>query len=146
LENTRFDSGFSNIGHHARTIQAPALDIAYQWLGKLMARTIETLTKVRVGDSTLWDNSTFAFLSDNGEEHHAGHIRWPIAIIGNAGGKLRADGRFLRFPKRGAAGNRSMADLFCTMATACGAPTKDFGRDPDGGGEPVQGPIDLLLA
>ncbi len=144
LEGYKFDNGFSNIGHHGRSIQAPALDIAYNWIGRMQARTIETLAKVRVGNGSLWDNSVFAFLSDNGEEHHAGHHRWPVAVIGNAGGKLRADGRFLRFPKRGSAGSRSLADLFCSIATASGAPTKDFGRDP-GGGERVQGPIELIM-
>ncbi len=129
-------------GHAGQVERTASFNILYNWLGKMMAQTIATLNTIRVGDKTLWDNSVFALTSENGEEHHATYNRWPIALFGNAGGKLRADGRFLRFPKRGSTGYRSMADLYCTIATALGIPTNDFAK---GGPEPVKGPLELLM-
>lgn len=134
---------WSNVGHEDRPIRVPMMEILYQWLGKQMASTIESLKTVKIADKTLWDNSLFVLTSENGEEHHANYRRWPIALFGNAGGKLKADGRFLRFPKRGSTGARSMADLYCTIATALGVPTNDFAK---GGPEPVLGPIEILQA
>ncbi len=129
-------------GHADERGRTEAFTIMYNWLGKLMARTIQSLATIKVGDRTLWDNSVFVFTSENGEDHHAHYNRWPVALFGNAGGKLKADGRFLRFPARGSSGYRSMADLYCTLATALGTPTNDFAK---GGPEPVKGPIDLLM-
>jgi hypothetical protein len=120
-------------------VRQPAMDAVYNWLGGMMASTIDALSKIKVGDKTLWDNSVFVFTSENGEEHHAKYQRWPVAVFGNAGGKLKADGRFLRY----APGARSMADFFCSVSTAVGAPTDKFGM---GGVEPVKGPLPEIMA
>jgi hypothetical protein len=142
-ETAKYESGFSGLGHERRELQAPVMDLVWNFAGRLIAQTIQSLATIKVGDRSLWDGSVFVLLSENGEEHHAKHIRWPVALIGNAGGKLRADGRFVRFPRKKTAGARSLADLWCTIATACGVPTNEFGK---GGNEPVQGPLDTLLA
>jgi hypothetical protein len=134
---------WGGVGHESQATRPAALNLVYNWLGGMMARTIDGLSKVRIGDKTLWDNSVFMFTSENGEEHHANYKRWPVALFGTAGGKIRADGRFLRFPRRGSTGYRSMADLYCSIATAVGAPTADFGK---GGFEPVKGPLELIMA
>lgn len=134
---------WGGVGHEDQATRPPALNLVYNWLGGMMARTIDGLAKVKVGDQTLWDNSVFMFTSENGEEHHATYNRWPVALWGTAGGKIKADGRFLRFPRRGSAGYRSMADLYCSIATAVGVPTNDFGK---GGFEPVKGPIENIMA
>jgi hypothetical protein len=133
----------NGIGHEPRNVQGPAMELVWRWCSTLVARTIESLAKIRVGDTTLWDQSCLMITSENAEQHHADHNRWPLVLVGNAGGKLRTEGRFLRFPMKGAAGNRSMADLFCTLATAFGIPTSDFAK---GGNERVQGPIDMLMS
>lgn len=134
--------GWDNWGHEAEPLRTPVTTVLYNWMGKLLGQTIETLKTIQVGDKTLWDNSLFVVTSENGEEHHAAYYRWPVALFGNAGGKIRADGRFLRFPKRKNTGYRTMADLYCTIATAVGIPTNDFAK---GGKEQVLGPIELLM-
>jgi hypothetical protein len=134
---------WSGVGHEMQPVRQPAMDAVYNWLGGMMARTIDALSKIKVGDKTLWDNSVFVFTSENGEEHHAKYQRWPVAVFGNAGGKLKADGRFLRFPARGSKGYRSLGDFYCSIATAVGIPTNDFGK---GGVEPVVGPLELIMA
>lgn len=130
-----------DIGHQVPAVQGPVMDLIHNFNGGLIARMLEALAKIEVGDATLADNSVMLYTSDNAEEHHATHRRWPAVLIGTAGGKIRADGRFIRYPRKGTTGSRSMADLFCTIATAVGAPTNEFGK---GGNEPVQGPLELL--
>ena len=139
--NVKVDWG--GVGHEGQATRPPALNLVYTFLGTLMGKTIDQLAKVKVGDATLWDNSIFTFLSENGEEHHATYNRWPVALWGTAGGKIKADGRFIRFPRRGDAGYRSLADLYCSIATAVGVPTTDFGK---GGFEPVKGPLEIIMS
>lgn len=141
-----------SIGHAPDQTQAPAMDTFWNWCSGIVADTIGTLSKIKVGDRTLWDNSLFVMMSENGEEHHAWHRRWPVALFGNAGAKLKSDGRFIRFQKYGdwsgpnprkfGPASRTMADLFCSIATASGAPTSTFGQ---GGNAPVNGPIDVIM-
>jgi hypothetical protein len=131
-----------SIGHKGPAIYGAAMDLVHNFNATMMAHTIKLLSSLPEGNGTAFDNTTFLYLSDNAEAHHANHMRWPSVLIGTAGGALKADGRFLRYPKRGSTGWRSMADLFCTLSTAAGAPTDTFGKD---GPEPVKGPLPEIL-
>jgi hypothetical protein len=145
-KGTRFEAAgrVTFEGHSPADVQGPAQELIHTYHMGLIARTIQALSKVPdAGGGTVFDNMTIVYMNDNGEAHHATHARYPLVVIGNAGGKLKADGRFLRYPPRGSAGARSLADLFCTIATAVGAPTTTFGM---GGVEQVKGPIPELLA
>jgi hypothetical protein len=78
-------------------------------------------------------------------------------VIGDAGGKQRADGRYLKYPSFWVGGSfftqadmtrsphpdvHSWGDFYCTLAHAFGAPTDTFGK---AGNEPVKGPLKELL-
>ncbi len=142
-ETTRWEGQWSGLGHMGKDLRKPLLDYVYQWNGRMIAQTIETLTKVKVGNGNLMDKTLMMYSSENAEDHHASHTRWPLALIGNAGGKLKIDGRFIRFPARKNSGSRPMNDLFCSLATAFGIPTNDFGK---GGNEIPKGPLEILTA
>lgn len=116
-----------------------AWKLIHNYHGSLIASTIEKLKAVKEGDGTMWDNTVIVYLSQNGEQHHAVRQRWPLLVFGNAGGALKADGRFLRYPKK----TRGLGDFYSSLATAVGAPTNDFGKD---GPEPVQGPLPEIMA
>jgi hypothetical protein len=131
------------IGHEPPAAQGPAMTLVFNWCSRMLAHTIDTLQKVQVGNTTLWDQSLMLLTSENAEAHHADHMRWPLLLVGNAGGKIKADGRYIRFPVKGTAGARSLADLYCSMATGLGVPTNTFGM---GGNEPVKGPLETIMA
>ena len=76
--------------------------------------------------------------------HDTTHKRWPLLVMGNAGGKLKTEGRFLRYAERGKTGWRSLADFFQTVGQAYGVPLPDFGVE--NGADPVKGPLTELLA
>lgn len=119
-----------------------------------LARMLTKLNSVREGDKTIFDNSVLFMSSDNGEAHHARAWRWPALVVGNAGGALKANGRYIRYPARKEnnqaaavpvnveANQRPMGDLFSTLGHALGAPIDDFGK---GGMEKVKGPLNELL-
>lgn len=123
--------------HDPESTGKPKRQIVRRYQTGVLANAIRTLSGVKVGDRTLFDQTTMLFMSENGDDHHASHKRWPLLLIGNAGGKLRVDGRFLHYPD-----GRALADLYSTLATALGRPTNDFGK---GGTTPVQGPLSEIL-
>ena len=102
---------------------------------------IKALSGIKEGDRTAWDNSVIVYTSDNGETHHSNKRRWPIVVLGNAGGKLKADGRFRAYPMSGSA--RALTHLYATVAVALDVPGGEtFGK---GGVETTHGPLSELL-
>jgi hypothetical protein len=141
-------NNWPNVGHNGAEGVQRAIG-THNFMATRIARMVAALQQVKEGDKTAFDNSVILYTSDNGGgtalTHHTSKDRWPVVIVGNAGGKLKTDGRFIRFPKRGTPGGRSLADLYNTVATAVGVPSEKFGSGP-GAIEPVQGPIAGLLA
>lgn len=128
---------------HNEPSQTVQMNVIHNFNAGLIARMIAVLSKIKEGNGTAWDNTVFVYFSENGDAHHAERRHWPVAIIGSGGGGFKADGSFLRYPRKPAKGYRSMGDLFCTLATGLGFPTDSFGK---GGVEPVVGPLTELLA
>jgi hypothetical protein len=147
---SRAEAGFSGIGHDPEDIQGPVLTLTHQWLSGLIAKTIEDMKKVTFGSGkNLYDNSLTMFSSDNGPEHHSDHRRWPLVIVGDAGGGIRTGGRFIRYPQKGEQGWRSLADLYSSIAVGFGLPERPAGEiQPNafgqGGLEEIRGPLELL--
>lgn len=123
--------------HDGESTGKPKRQIVRRYQTGVLAQVANTLNGAKVGDKTLFDQTTMLFMSENADDHHAPRKRWPLLLIGNAGGKLKVDGRYLHY------GDRALADLFSTMATALGRPTSDFGK---GGATPIQGPLTEILA
>jgi hypothetical protein len=124
--------------HDAEDTGRPKRQIVRRYQTGVLADAARVLQGVKVGDQTLFDQAVMLFMSENGDDHHSRKARWPLVLLGNAGGKLKTDGRFLHYPNQ-----RALGDLFSTLATALGRPTDDFGK---GGNAPTQGPLTELLA
>jgi hypothetical protein len=141
---SRFEAegGVHSHGHSPPDVAAAAWELIHDFNATLIARMADALAKIPEGNGTALDNTAFVYLSDNGGEHHSKHERFPLFILGDLGKRLKTGGRYLRYPKRRTAGARALADLWSTLATACGVPTDDFGK---GGNEPVSGPLSEIL-
>lgn len=100
-------------------------------LVELLRQALSGISEVR---GTALDNSVMVYTSNNGEAHHSAKQRWPVAVLGNAGGRLKSSGAFRRF----APGSRSLADLWLTLAAALDVEAGDFAK---GTRAIVQGPI-----
>jgi hypothetical protein len=95
------------------------------------------------------------YTTDNGEDHHGQKNRWPVVMVGNAGGTLKADGRFLRFGSIACYPNRdgtrpegpvtyALSEFFATIAHGVGVPAPE--TFAAGGFHKNRGPIPQLLA
>jgi len=98
---------------------------------KLIAGLVKSLMAVKEGNGTAMDNTLIVYLSDQAEQHHARYFEWPVVLIGNLGGKLKAGGRFLQFPGyQKSSEHRTLANLYQTLLLAAGKPRDKFGS-PD---------------
>lgn len=114
---------------------------------ELIARLAQKLQDVPEGDGTMLDNTCIVFLSDFGESHHPNCKNWPLLLLGNLGGRLKTDGRALYYPAYGTNGHRTLAQLYCTLLHAAGAPRDRFGvADPMLKDLDTKGPLAELLA
>lgn len=119
------------------------------WWSTQVARMADRLSQVMEGDRSILDGSIILFASDNSEFHHAFGERVPVVLLGTAGGKLRADGRYVRYPMMRnqsgrREGTRGAGDLMATVAQALGVPVDRWGTTglhP----ERLQGPLAELL-
>jgi len=115
----------------------------------LLAGLVDRLEAVPEGSGTMMDNTLFVYLSDSAEDHHSTCFEWPMLLLGDLGGRLRAGGRFLNFAKYGEKGHATVAQLYATLLHAAGAPVDHFGtkdRDLQQAGLDQGGPLDILLA
>lgn len=122
------------IGHGAANGRASSEDCFVelrQFHVKQTAALAKKLDAVKEGDGTMLDNTLIVYLSDSGEGHHPNLHEWPVLLLGNLGGRLKAGGRFLQFPHYASKNHRTMAALYCTLLHAAGKPRDKFGvNDP----------------
>jgi len=133
-------------GHDGEEMYDAGRTVAFRWLSQQVATFLRQL-EPPAGPSILADTVVVLF-SDGAHAHHnleAGN--WRFVLIGDAGGALKPGGRFLTFrgdvswePLR--PDTRSVNSLWCTLATAAGAPIDAFGV----GGARTNGPLSELLA
>ena len=79
----------------------------------LIAGLIKKLEAVKEGNGTMMDNTVIVYLSDGAEGHHSRCWEWPMVVIGDLGGKLKA-GRYVDYPGYGNPGHRTTANMFVT--------------------------------
>lgn len=97
----------------------------------LIARLMRRLDSVPEAEGTMLDHTLIVYLSDAAEGHHSRCWEWPFVLLGNLGGRLKTDGRYLCYPKYGNPGHRTVANLYTTFLHAAGAPRASFGvADP----------------
>ena len=118
-----------------------------QFHTRLIAGLAKKLDSVKEGNGTMLDNTLIVYLSDSGENHHPSLEEWPVVLIGTFGGKLKTNGRYLRFPAYGAKDHRTMANLYCTLLYGAGKARDKFGvPDPALKDLDQNGPLSELLA
>jgi len=124
------DKDNHGIGHNEGTkSQAEYRDIIFQHHAELLATMAGKLKAVPEGDGNMLDNTMVIFLSDSSDAHHGTGMEWPYLIVGGGGGKLKLPGRYLRYPKYGAIGCRTIGDWWTTLLNAYGNPIKYFGNE-----------------
>ena len=105
------------------------------------------MAAVKEGNGTLLDNSLIIYLSDSAEEHHGMAQQWPMILVGNLGGRLKTEGRFLQFPGYNKAGHRTMSNFYLSLLHAVGDNRDKFGEpDRELADIDTSGPLTEILA
>ena len=115
----------------------------------LIAQMAETLAKVPEGDGSMLDNTLIVYLSDNSDKHHSSATEWPMFALGNVAGQLNSKGRYLAYPRYGAANHKqTLGNWLTTICHVAGIEQDHFGQ-PDfalGKLDMQKGPLSELLA
>lgn len=116
---------------------------------ELIASMAAKLDKVPEGDGTMLDNTIIVYTSDNAANHHSFGLDWPMFVLGNSGGALKSNGRYLSYPRYGTKDhNHTICNWFTTLCHVAGIPQDLFGQ-PDmalGKAEDQHGPLNELIA
>ncbi len=115
---------------------------------ELLARLVDKLSAMPEGNGSMMDNTVILYLSDSAENHHSSCFDWPMVMVGNLGGRLKPNDRFLNFAKYGAKGHATIGMLYTTLLHAAGAPVDHFGTKDTSliGAIEQAGPLKELLA
>ncbi|MFT5291747.1 MAG: hypothetical protein ACI8QC_002601 [Planctomycetota bacterium] len=118
------------IGHNEGSkTQEEYRDIIRKHHTELLATMAGKLKAVPEGDGNMLDRTMIIFLSDSGDAHHGSCLEWPYVVIGGGAGKLKLPGRYLRYPKYGQEGSRTIANWWTTVLNAHGNPAEHFGNE-----------------
>jgi hypothetical protein len=153
-----FDVTFKGLGinldkhsiGHGGTYQGKKWDELYNIIRRyhmdLIAGLVKKLEAVPEGNGTMLDNTAILYLSDGAEAHHSRCWEWPMVMIGNLGGKLKA-GRYIDYPGYGQKGHRTTANMYVTLLGLAGSQRTSFGTpDPNLKDLDQHGPLEELLA
>jgi hypothetical protein len=95
---------------------------------RLLADLVDRLEAVPEDGGSMMDNTVIVYLSDSAEDHHDSCYEWPVLLLGNLGGRLKAGDRFLNVPGYHSSGeHRTMAQFYTALLHAAGAPVEHFG-------------------
>jgi len=138
--------GIGHGGSYQGKTWAELYDMIRRYHFTLIAGLMQKLERVREGDGTMLDNTVIVYLSDGAEAHHSRCWEWPMVVIGNLGGRLRA-GRYLDYPGYGQRNHRTTANMYLTLLHAAGDNRETFGvADPALRDINQRGPLTELLA
>jgi Protein of unknown function (DUF1552) len=94
---------------------------------KLVDTIISRLKAVPEADGNMFDNTMLFYFPDNGETHHSNGSEWPFLVFSGRNSKLNIAGRYIRLPKHGEAGHKTLGNWYTTILNAYGNPIKHFG-------------------
>ncbi|MDB4338664.1 DUF1552 domain-containing protein [bacterium] len=137
------------IGHdESSRTQVECRDLIRQHHTSLLAQMAGKLRAVPEGDGNMLDNTMIIYFSDASNKHHGDCLEWPYVVLGGCSGKLNIAGRYIRFPKYGEQGCRTIGNWWTTLLNAYGNPIAHYGNEDlvlKQNGVSVRGPLDELI-
>lgn len=132
-------------GENGKTSDDLQIEIRKFHIERLVALA-KRLDSVKEGDGTVLDNTLIIYMSDFGDKHHPSYTRWPVVMLGNLGGALKTNGRFLEYPRYGRPGHKTMGTLYTSLLHAVGDKREKFGNVDLGiDKEATHGPLAEIL-
>ncbi|QDU92438.1 DUF1552 domain-containing protein [Lignipirellula cremea] len=138
--------GIGHGGSYQGKTWSELYDIIRRYHMDLIAGLARKLEAVPEGNGSMLDNTVIVYLSDGAEGHHSRCWEWPMVVLGNLGGKLKA-GRYVDYPGYGQPGHRTTANMYVTLLQLAGSQRTSFGMpDPNLKDFDQHGPLEELLA
>ena len=138
------------IGHNESSrSQEECRDIIREHHSTLLADMAGKLRAVPEGNGNMLDNTMIIFFSDSANKHHGDCLEWPYVVLGGCGGKLNIPGRYIRYPKYGEDGCRTIGNWWTTLLNAFGNPIEHYGNEDlvlKQNGTSYRGPLSELMA
>lgn len=122
-----------DVGHGKPVGSVPALEVRQIVRNQhmtLIDTIIKRLKSVPEADGNMFDNTTLFYFPDNGETHHSNGSEWPFIVFSGRNTRLNTAGRYIRLPKHGEEGHKTLGNWYTTILNAYGNPIKHYG-DPD---------------
>ncbi len=93
----------------------------------LVDRIVTRLKSVPEAGGTMFDNTMVCYFPDGGETHHSHGTEYPFVILAGDNCKLELGRRYIRLPKYGAEGHKTLGNFYTTLLNAHGNPVEHFG-------------------
>lgn len=135
IENERVN--LHDVGHGKGFGNMEALDIRDS-VRNQHAKLIDTIvsrlkaTPEITGKGNMFDNTVLFYFPDNGETHHSKGSEWPFVVMAGDNTKLNMGRRYIRLPKYGQQGHKTLGNMWTTVLNAYGNPIEHYGA-PDSG-------------
>lgn len=132
-------------GHDGEEKYSAARTYSWAWLSTQVAAFLRALEVPGPSGRPMLDDTIVVLFSDSGHAHHnLENSNWRFVVIAGRNVPLRTGGRLLSFARdvsweRFNPESRSVASLFCSLASAAGVPLSTFATD--GGGARSNGPL-----
>lgn len=94
---------------------------------KLVDTIVTRLKAVPEGDGSMFDNTMLLYFPDNGETHHSHGTEWPFIVLAGDNVRLDIAGKYIRLPKHGDEGHKTLGNWYTTLLNAYGNPISHFG-------------------
>ena len=102
---------------------------------------VTRLKEIPEGHGTMFDNTMLLYFPDNGETHHSHGTEWPFVILAGNNTKLNLQRRYIRLPRYGQPGHKTLGNWYTTILNAYGNSIDHFGALDVGLTIPQTGPI-----
>lgn len=94
---------------------------------RLVNRIVTRLKSVPEAGGTMFDNTMLFYFPDSGETHHSHGTEFPFVVLAGDNCKLNLGRRYIRLPKYGAQGHKTLGNFYTTLLNAHGNSVDHYG-------------------
>ncbi len=119
-----------DVGHGKGVGGIEALEIRYRVRNqhmKVLEHIVKRLKSVPEYGGTMFDNTMIFYFPDNGETHHSVGVEWPFLVLSGRNTKLNIAGKYIRLPKYGDEGHKTLGNWYTTILNAYGNAIPHYG-------------------
>lgn len=121
-----------DVGHGKGVKSVAALDVRDKVRHQHMQLVESIVTRLKStpevdGKGSMFDNTMLFYFPDNGETHHSHGTEWPFIVMSGRNTKMNLGRRYIRLPKYGDEGHRTLGNWYTSLLNAYGNPIKHYG-------------------